>query len=145
MFPGRTTDTKNALRTFLTSSSDFSSDSASRQREGLAPVVLSNLSRLPVVSVTSSVSKRPVVYLNLQLQSQLSLHHRDQLVILLNCRQHPIPMSLLADFFQQRMWRLPTLFRNLPDSRQHVFPLLLYFLPLPILPDSALLQRGILH
>lgn len=58
MFPGRTTDTKNALRTFLTSSSDFSSDSAARQREGLAPVVLSNLSRLPVVSVTSSVSKR---------------------------------------------------------------------------------------
>ena len=54
MFPGATVDTKNALRTFLTSSNDFSSDGAARQRESTALSTCSNSSRVPEVNVTSS-------------------------------------------------------------------------------------------
>lgn len=55
MFPGATVDTKNALRTFLTSSNDFSSDGAARQRESIAAVTRSNSSRVPEVTVTSAI------------------------------------------------------------------------------------------
>lgn len=54
MFPGATVDTKNALRTFLTSSNDFSSDGAARQSESMAAVTRSNSSRVPEVAVTST-------------------------------------------------------------------------------------------
>lgn len=55
-FAGATVDTKNALRTFLTSSSDFSSSSASRHHESgsAAATARSNSPRVSDIAVTSS-------------------------------------------------------------------------------------------
>lgn len=57
MFLGATVDTKNALRTFLTSSSDFSTDTAARQRENAAAAAHST-SSLWVSDVTVTTSAR---------------------------------------------------------------------------------------
>ena len=57
LYIGATVDTKNALRTFLTSSSDFSSDASARQREGAVPVACT--SSLSVSEVRLAVSTRP--------------------------------------------------------------------------------------
>jgi len=59
VFPGATVDTKNALRTFLTSSNDFSSDGAARQRESTPAVARSSSSRVPEVTVTSATRSTP--------------------------------------------------------------------------------------
>jgi len=50
---GATADTKNAVWTFLTSSNDFSPNSAARQRESMAPVIRSSSPRLSEATATS--------------------------------------------------------------------------------------------
>jgi len=60
MLTGATDDTKNALRTFLTSSNDFSSNGAARQRESMVPVARSMSSLVPGVTVTSGAHNSPL-------------------------------------------------------------------------------------
>jgi len=52
-------DAKNALRTFLTSSSDFTSDGAAQRREVNAAVMYSNSARVAEVVVTSGTRTSP--------------------------------------------------------------------------------------
>lgn len=59
VFVGAKVDTKNALRTFLTSSSDFSSDPAARQRESTAPVTHANSPLVTAVTVTTDTRNCP--------------------------------------------------------------------------------------
>lgn len=60
---GATVDTKNALRTFLTSSNDFSSNNAPRQRESsiMAAIVRSSPPRVSEATVTTHSSVPPVL------------------------------------------------------------------------------------
>ena len=59
LFLGATVDTKNALRTFLTSSNDFSSEAAVRQRESVAPMACTNSPSVSDVTLTSSTHNYP--------------------------------------------------------------------------------------